>query len=166
VLRIAPRFPFRWPAALAGALVAVGAVAGWAVAGVEDAPTAKRIPLAATKNVRGAEDRRLELSRVVIPAGVELARHHHEGTQIAFMDKGVLHYTVYKGSVTVKRGAPGEEPKVIRKIKAGETGKIRAGQWFVEQPSDHHGAANRGKEKVVVYLANLLRTGAPPSTPG
>jgi hypothetical protein len=36
----------------------------------------------------------------------------------------------------------------------------------VEQPSDHHHAANHGKDRVVIYLATLLRHGAPPSTPG
>jgi hypothetical protein len=64
----------------------------------------------------------------------------------------------------VRRG-PAEDPTFVRTIKAGQTGKIGAGQWIVEQPSDIHMAANNSKGKIVIYLATLLRTGAPPSTP-
>ena len=146
------------------ATLAVGAFAGgWAVS-AESAPSAKRIPLAKSKNVRGAKDRTLELSRVVIPPGVELDRHFHEGTQIAFVDKGKLRYTVYTGGVTVKAGSTGEAT-VVRKIKPGQTGTLRAGNWIVEQPTTQHSAANRANKKVVIYLSNLLKNGAPASTP-
>ena len=156
------RFPRRL---LAATIIVTGAIAGgWAYAGVEPAPTAKRIPLAKTENVRGAKDRTLELSRVVIPAGVELDRHFHKGTQIASINKGKLRYTVYTGGVAVKRGSPGDS-SVVRKIKPGQTGTLRAGDWIVEQPSTQHSAANRGSKQVVIYLANLLKTGAPASTP-
>ncbi|MDX6635036.1 MAG: hypothetical protein QOF06_1239 [Solirubrobacterales bacterium] len=40
-----------------------------------------------------------------------------------------------------------------------------AGQWLVEQPPDIHEAANRGSSPVVIYLATLLKSGAPPATP-
>ncbi len=150
---------------LAATILSSAALAGgWAYAGAESTPTAKRIPLAKSKNVRGAKDRTLELSRVVIPAAVELDRHFHEGTQIAFIDKGRLRYTVHSGSVTVRSGSPGEA-SVVRKIRPGQTGTLRAGDWIVEQPSTQHSAANRGNKKVVVYLADLLKTGAPASTP-
>jgi quercetin dioxygenase-like cupin family protein len=64
------------------------------------------------------------------------------------------------------RTGPSDNPTVVRKINSGQTGKISAGQWIVEQPSDHHQAANNGSAKIVIYLATLLKTGAPPSTPG
>jgi len=54
---------------------------------------------------------------------------------------------------------------LVRKIAAGQTAAIRAGQWIVEQPSDIHEAANRGPDPVVLYLATLLQQGASPSTP-
>jgi quercetin dioxygenase-like cupin family protein len=54
---------------------------------------------------------------------------------------------------------------VVRTIGAGQSGKITAGQWIVEQPSTIHQAANNGSAKIVIYLSTLLRTGAPPSTP-
>ena len=146
-------------------LVAGGAI-GWALAGTGSTPTAKREALAATDKPEGAKGRTLGLSRVTIPAGAELALHHHEGTQIAHIDKGTLTYTVVEGAVEVRKGAADEDPKLVRKIKAGQTGKIKAGQWIVEQPTDHHMAANRTDGKIVIYLSTLLRKGAPPSTPG
>ena len=139
-------------------------VGGWAYAGGEATRAAKRIPLAKSKNVRGASDRTLELSRVVIPTGVELDRHFHEGTQIAFVDRGKLRYTVHTGGVTVRQGSPGDA-SIVRRIRPGQTGTLRAGDWIVEQPTTQHSAANRADQKVVIYLANLLKAGSPASTP-
>jgi hypothetical protein len=53
----------------------------------------------------------------------------------------------------------------VRKINGGQTGRIKAGQWIVEQPSTIHQAANKGETRIVIYLATLLKAGAPPSTP-
>jgi quercetin dioxygenase-like cupin family protein len=55
--------------------------------------------------VAGVKGRALGLSRVTIPAGGTIALHHHEGTQVAYIQKGVLTYTVKSGSVTVRRGS-------------------------------------------------------------
>jgi quercetin dioxygenase-like cupin family protein len=146
-------------------LVAGGAV-GWALAGIAEAPTAKREALAATDKPEGAKGRTLGLSRVVIPAGAQLALHHHQGTQVAYVDSGTLTYTVESGGVEVRKGPADGDPKLVRKIDAGQTGKIKAGQWIVEQPTTHHSAANRTDKKIVIYLSTLLEKGAPPSTPG
>jgi quercetin dioxygenase-like cupin family protein len=155
---------WKWLAAGACALLTAGAAIGWAAAKQE--PTAKRIALAQANHVRGADGRNLGLSRVVIPPGAKIPLHHHEGTQTAYISKGLLSYHVKAGSVKVRRGSPGDHVVVVRKIRAGHTGKIHAGEWIVEQPSDHHSAANRGNSKIVIYLATLLKDGAPPSTPG
>jgi quercetin dioxygenase-like cupin family protein len=144
-------------------LVAIGAVAGYVIAQSGGA-TAVREPLAQGTKVKGAKRKTLGLSRVTIPAGGTIALHHHEGTQVAYIQSGVLTYTVKSGSVTVMSG-PADSPTVVRKIDGGQTGKIRAGQWIVEQPSTIHQAANNGSAKIVIYLSTLLRTGAPPSTP-
>jgi quercetin dioxygenase-like cupin family protein len=149
--------------AAAIALVTTGAVAGYVVAQSGGA-AAVRTPLAQSTKVKGAKGKTLGLSRVTIPAGGTIALHHHEGTQVAYIQAGVLSYTVKSGSVTVMSG-PGDDGKVVRKISGGQTGKIHAGQWIVEQPSTIHQAANNGSAKVVIYLSTLLRTGAPPSTP-
>lgn len=105
------------------------------------------------------------LSRVVVEPGAQLALHRHLGTQIARIASGTLTYTVRRGAATIRKGESDEDPQVVRKLEAGDTARIRAGQWIVEQPSDVHEAANRGSAPVVIYLATLLRDGAPPSTP-
>jgi quercetin dioxygenase-like cupin family protein len=115
--------------------------------------------------VQGAPSRSLVLSRVVVEPGAELALHHHLGTQVAHIESGTLTYTVRRGAVVVRTGQSDRQPRRVRTIVAGQTGRIRAGQWIVEQPPDIHEAANRGTEPVVIYLATLLKKGAPPATP-
>ncbi|HET7445356.1 MAG TPA: hypothetical protein VFJ57_11915 [Solirubrobacterales bacterium] len=128
-------------------------------------PSAVRNALAETSSVRGAPDRTLVLSRVEIDPGAKLALHHHLGTQVAHIEAGTLSYTVKRGSAVVREGESDQNPRKVRTIKAGQTGKLQPGQWIVEQPSDIHRAANRGSAPVVIYLATLLETGAPPATP-
>jgi quercetin dioxygenase-like cupin family protein len=149
--------------ALAGAFAA-GALLP-SLGRTEAAPTAVRNALAQAGNVEGAPGRTLILSRVTVPPGAKLALHHHLGTQVARIQSGVLTYTVRRGSVVVHRGESDQHPQVVRKIDAGQTGRIRAGQWIVEQPSDIHQAANLGSAPVVIYLATLLERGAAPATP-
>jgi mannose-6-phosphate isomerase-like protein (cupin superfamily) len=105
------------------------------------------------------------LSRVTVPPGVELALHHHLGTQIARVEAGTLTYTVRRGSAVVWEGESDQDPRRVRTIHPNQTARLRSGQWIVEQPSDVHEAANRGGVPVVLYLATLLKTGAAPSTP-
>jgi quercetin dioxygenase-like cupin family protein len=145
------------------ALVATGAVAGYVIA-QSGGVTVTRTPLAQSTKVKGAAGRTLGLSRVTIPTGGKIALHHHQGTQVAYIRSGVLTYTVKSGGVTVMTGRT-DHPAVVRKINGGQTGRINAGEWIVEQPSTIHQAANKGKAKVVIYLATLLKAGAPPSTP-
>jgi quercetin dioxygenase-like cupin family protein len=144
-------------------LLATGVLVGHVIA-QSGGSSAVRTPLAQSTKVKGAKGRTLGLSRVMIPVGGEIALHHHEGTQVAYIQKGVLTYTVKSGSVTVMSG-PGDNPTVVRRIAGGQTGRIEAGQWIVEQPATVHRAANKGKSPIVIYLSTLLRTGAPPSTP-
>jgi quercetin dioxygenase-like cupin family protein len=144
-------------------LISAGALVGRVIA-QSGGTSAVRTPLAESAKVVGAKGRTLGLSRVTIPAGGAIALHHHEGTQVAFIQKGVLTYTVRSGSVTVMSG-PADEATRVRRIASGQTGKIKSGQWIVEQPSTIHQAANNGSGPVVIYLATLLKTGAPPSTP-
>lgn len=150
------------------ATVAAVAAAGGAYAAVDTAAAPKaavRAALAAKDDPIGARGRTLGLSRVTIPAGVRLALHHHPGTQVAFIARGTLTYTVRAGQVSVMRGAADGHPKLVRRITAGHTGLIRAGEWLVEQPMTIHRAANRTSKPVVVYLATLFPIGSPPSVP-
>ena len=158
------RLPAPWIAVTGSALVLAGGAIGWAARSAAPEPVVREA-LAESKTPKGAKGRKLGLSRVVIQPGAELALHYHRGTQIAFIKTGMLTYTVDTGRVKVRRGLADEDPVVVKTISAGETGKIKAGQWIVEPPSTHHSAANRGKRPIVIYLATLLRCNAPPSTP-
>ena len=129
------------------------------------APEVVRSALAETGIVKGAPKRTMVLSRVLVNPGAKLALHHHLGTQISRVVSGTLTYTVERGSAVVREGEADQDPRVLRRISAGQTAQVRPGQWLVEQPSDIHRAANRGSVPVVIYLATLLETGAPPSTP-
>jgi quercetin dioxygenase-like cupin family protein len=144
-------------------LLAIGVVVGQVIA-QSGGSTVTRTSLAQSSKVRGVSGRTLGLSRVTIPVGGNIALHHHQGTQVSYIQAGVLTYTVKSGGVTVMTG-PANNATVVRKIDAGQTGAIRAGQWIVEQPSTIHRAANKGNAKIVIYLATLLKKGAPPATP-
>lgn len=160
------RFRKRAPVPLAlAAACALGALVPGAFATSSVAPTVVREALAQTDSVRGAPGRTLVLSRVTVDPGARLALHHHLGTQVARVESGALTYTVRHGAVVVRSGESDQRPHVVRRIRAGQTGRIRAGQWIVEQPSDIHQAANRGRVPVLIEIATLLRTGAPPATP-
>lgn len=131
----------------------------------ETSPSAVRSALAQTDDVRGAPGRTMVLSRVVVPPGAVLSLHRHLGTQIARIQSGTLTYTVEQGAVVVRRGESDQSPRVVRTIANGQTGHIGAGQWIVEQSSAIHRATNKGTTPVVIYIATLLKKGAPPATP-
>ena len=142
-----------------------GAAIGSALGGGDPAPVVRE-PLAQTSKARGAPERTLALTRITIEPGTKLALHHHPGTQIAYVDAGVLTYTVERETARIKRGPADDHPVLVRKLEAGDTARMKPGRWIVEQPSDHHHAANRGRKPVVLYLSTLFPTGAPPSIPG
>lgn len=147
------------------AAFALGVVLPGALARGGSEPTAARSALARSSSVQGAPGRTMVLSKVVVEPGAKLALHHHLGTQISRVASGTLTYTVRQGSAVLREGDAERDPRLVRTIKAGETALIHPGQWLVEQPSDIHEAANRGSTAVVIYLATLLKTGAPPATP-
>ncbi|MGK2954430.1 MAG: cupin domain-containing protein [Solirubrobacterales bacterium] len=140
-----------------------GGIGAIAVSAFTDPPPPKYNSLARTVGPIGAPERALGLSRVVIQPGAKIPLHYHEGTQVSYIQSGTLTYTVRDGGVKVMTG-PGDDGTVVRRIKAGQTGKIKAGQWIVEQPTTIHRANNFGDEKIVIYLSNLLKKNANPST--
>jgi quercetin dioxygenase-like cupin family protein len=160
------RLPLRFPLTALGviAVVAMAIVLPMAFGASAPAPAPVRKDFAQTERVQGAPGRTMVLSKVTVPAGAKLALHHHLGTQISRVTAGTLTYTVRQGKAEVFEGE-GEEATPVRTITAGQTARITAGQWLVEQPSDIHQAANRGSGPVVIYLATLLKDGAAPSTP-
>ena len=87
-------------------VVTAGGVGAYAAAAAHDpAGQATRTVLAQAADPAGAPGRTLALSRVTIPARTALALHHHPGTQIAYIQRGTLTYTVKTGVVNVYRGA-------------------------------------------------------------
>lgn len=150
---------------LAVALLAAGAAVGWAL-NSGDSDRVVREALAQKVNPTGGKGRTLGLTRVTVKPGAELALHHHPGTQISYIDSGTLTYTVVDGSAKVMTGPADDHPKLVRRIDAGDTAKIKPGQWLIEQPSDRHMAANNGDEPVVIYLSTLFPKGASPSIAG
>jgi len=141
----------------------VAAFAGGAL--VRGAAPPQRIDLAGVNNPIGGKGRTLSLTKVIIPAGSEIPLHRHPGTGVAYIDSGTLTYTVKKGRVDIHEGPPGVDSKVVGVIGAGQTGKIRAGQWIVEQPSVIHMAQNKTSKRIVIHLATLYPIGAAPSIP-
>jgi quercetin dioxygenase-like cupin family protein len=89
----------------------------------------------------------------------------HPGTQIAYIDKGTLTYTVKTGSVSVYRGNAEQDPQLVRRITAGHTAKIGRGQWLVEKPRVQHFGANKTSKPVVILAATLLENGKPAAIP-
>ena len=123
-----------------------------------------RLQIAAANNPIGAKGRTLGLSKVIVPAGVQLGLHHHPGTQVAYIASGTLTYSVKAGSVSVMKGpAPGGT--TVLRIQAGHSGAIHAGEWIVEEPTTIHSAANKGTKPVTIYLATLFPIGSPPAIP-
>ena len=146
---------------VAGALLGAGALAA-----VRATPApVQRIPLAAADNPTGGKGRTLGLTKVLIPAHAAIALHRHPGTQVAYIASGTVTYSVRKGGVTVMSETPGESPNQVEKIGPGQSGKIAAGEWIVEQPNTVHSGANNTAKPVVIYLATLFPIGSAPSIP-
>ena len=154
-------------ALLTGAvLLLISAACGYAAGAVHHAPAeATRTVLAQKVGPAGARGRTLALSRVTIPAHTRLGLHRHPGTQIAYVQKGTLTYTVRTGVVSVYRGEADQNPQVVRRVGAGQTGEVRAGEWVIEPPSAVHFGANHDDIPVRILLATLFKTGRPPSIP-
>jgi quercetin dioxygenase-like cupin family protein len=149
-------------------LVASGFGAGIAVSATaadDPAPvTVTRQSLAEVAAPPGAPHRTLGLSKVVVMPGAALASHHHPGDQLGYVAEGTLTYTVESGRAKVMKG-PGDDATLVRKVRPGQTVKVRAGQWLVEEQDEVHHARNAGTVPIVIYIATLLRTGEPAAIP-
>ena len=143
--------------------LALTAAAAPAVASFHAAAPPVRVVLGSAPAF-GAHGSVLGLTRITIPAGAVIPKHHHPGTQVATVLAGTLSYHVYAGTVPVYREVAGS-PALAFTIRPGHTGTLRAGDTLIEQPSDVHQAENHGTVAVRVVLATLFPVGAPPSIP-
>lgn len=148
------------------ALVVAGFGAGVAVSATaaDDPVVVTRQSLAQVDRPAGAPHRTLGLGRVVVMPGAVLPPHHHAGTQLGYVDEGVLTYTVQTGRAKLMKGS-GDDPTLVKVVRPGQTVKVRAGQWLVEEQGEVHHARNAGDVPIVIYLATLFRHGAPPAIP-
>lgn len=150
------------------AVLAVGALGGaTATAALVRADAPVRELLAQDVNPQGAKGRTLYLQRVTIPAGMPLAAHFHQGTQIAAIEQGRLRYHVIQGlPVRVVRPDPaGGAPTLVRLIKPGETYVVKTGQSVVEPAGTVHNVNAMPGDDVVIHVASLFTNGAPLSDP-
>jgi quercetin dioxygenase-like cupin family protein len=153
-------------APLAGAvLVPLIAAGGYAAGAAQQSPQATRTVLAQAVDPPGGRGRTLALARVTIPAHTRLGLHRHPGVQLAYVQKGTLTYTVERGVVNVFRGPADQDPRVVRRVAGGETGRVRAGEWVIERPRVVHFGANESDRPVVILLATLFKNGRPASIP-
>lgn len=145
-------------------LIASGFGAGIAVSAAsadDPAPVVvNRQSLAEVTAPPGAPKRTLGLSRVVVMPGALLASHHHPGAQLGYIAEGTLTYTVETGSAVVLKG-PGDDATVVKRLKPGDTYRVKAGQWLREEQGEVHHARNAGTVPIVIYLSTLFRTGQP-----
>jgi hypothetical protein len=128
------------------------------------APKAQRVDLAAG-SPSFAPGYKLSLTRAVIPAGAAFPPHRHPGMQVAYVESGTLRYKVFRGGVPVFSGIADGSQKLVRTIRAGQTGSIARGQWIVEDQHLWHQGINAGRTTVVIMLATLLRADQPPAIP-
>jgi len=153
-------------ALLAGAfLLSLTAAGAYAAGAAQQPPQATRTVLAQSVDPPGARGRTLGLARVTIPAHTRLGLHRHPGVQLAYIQKGTLTYTVKRGVVNVYRGAADHDPRVVRRVAGGQTGRVNAGEWVQERPRAVHFGANGGDRPVVIVLATLFKNGSPASIP-
>lgn len=143
---------------VAAVAVACGSLGGSADPSVSLPPVVRAV-LGSAQPADAPEDA-LELVRYTIQPSTALAPHRHPGTQLALIESGTLTYTVIEGEVTVHQADGGS-----RVIGPGETGRIAAGEWIVEDETIVHYGANEGSEPVVILASSLLEADEPPAIP-
>ena len=106
----------------------------------------------------------LELVRFTIAPGTTLPAHTHPGMQVAWLEAGELEYTVITGEVPITRaGAAPGTPGPVEVLGEGQTTTFLPGDSWAEPEGVVHFGRNAGTEPVVILVASLFTTGAPPS---
>ncbi len=107
----------------------------------------------------------LTLTRVVIEPGGVAAAHFHPGTQLIYIESGVVLYTVLNGELPFMLAGEDGQPGVEGVLRAGETMEFGPGDRFIEHKDMIHVAENRGDAPVVILAASLLGPSLPASIP-
>ena len=99
----------------------------------------------------------LQLLRTTVPAGVVLPLHTHPGMQVAWIESGVLNYTVVSGgSVPITRKGMEGSPEPAEMLGPGETTDLHPGDTVAEFDGVVHFGQNLGTEEIVIWSAVLL----------
>ena len=131
-----------------------------ACTGTEDPPAAAVRTVLGQAAPTNAPGQNLYLEEVIIPPGLSLTKHIHEGTQVANVRSGTLTYTIESGDTVINRADGATEP-----VAGPAVVELNAGDWIVEEEDLVHFGANQGSEPVTVVLAVLVREGAGRFTP-
>jgi quercetin dioxygenase-like cupin family protein len=106
----------------------------------------------------------LQLVRYTIPPNMLLPVHIHPGMQVVVVESGTLHYTVVEGSVPITRAAAEGTPAPKEQLTSGQETDFGPGDRFVEPAGMVHFGENRTGKPVVLLVASLFESDAPPST--
>lgn len=98
--------------------------------------------------------------KVTIPAGSTLEWHYHPGTQVAWIARGRLHYTVVTGTAYQMIPRLGRSPRRVP-IRFGQTRVILPQQGLYEPKGMQHYATTPDGQ--VITVVTVLKK---PSAPG
>ena len=108
----------------------------------------------------GAPGLGLTMYKVTIPRGTTLPWHYHPGSQVAWVMRGRLHYSVVRGTAYETIPRPGGEPRRVP-IRAGQRAVIDQGHGLFEPKGMQHYAST--PEGQVITVVTVLK---PPSMLG
>jgi len=90
--------------------------------------------------------------KVTIPRNSTLPWHYHPGSQVAWIIRGRLHYSVVKGTAYKTVPRPGRNPRRVA-IPAGTRAVIKAGHGLYEPKGvEHYATAPEGQVIIVVTV--------------
>lgn len=100
----------------------------------------------------GAPGLGLAMYKVTIPRGTTLDWHYHPGSQVAWIVRGRLHYSVVSGTAYETIPRPGREPRRVP-IRAGHRAVIDEGHGLFEpRGMQHYASTPEGRVITVVTV--------------
>lgn len=102
----------------------------------------------------GAPGLGLAMYKVTIPRATTLPWHYHPGSQVAWVVRGRLHYSVVRGTAYETIPRPGRDPRRVP-IPAGTRAVIEAGHGLFEPKGMQHYATT--PEGQVITIVTILK---------
>jgi hypothetical protein len=138
---------------LAAAVALLAAASLPFAAGAIPTEGAQRLDVS-TGPAAGAPGLALAMYKVTIPRGITLDWHYHPGSQVAWIVRGRLHYSVVRGTAYETIPRPGGEPRKVP-IRAGQRAIIEAGHGLFEPKGMQHYAST--PEGQVITVVTVLK---------